>query len=629
MFTDMVGYTSLSQKDEAKAVELLDEHRSLLRPVFQRHGGREVKTLGDGFLVEFASGLEAVKCAYDIQQSLHELNSGRLPDSRIILRIGVHLGDVIKAGEDVYGDAVNIASRIEQLASPGGVCITEQVQLQVRNKFEVPIKRIGRKILKNVDQPVDLYELDLPWNKLDTEGEAPSHQVAVLPFANMSPDPQDEFFADGLTEEMIMELSQISGMGVIARTSVMRYKTQERSVKEICRDLGVGYVLEGSVRKATNRIRVTAQLVDTNERHVWAQRYDRELNDIFAVQSEIAREVAGTLELKLRTGDTTANNRTPNFEAYTLCMKARSLNDRRNREANEQAVALFNQALKHDPHYAKACAGLADCYRTAWNWRFIPGNEAKEKARELARRAIEMDSTLAEPHATLGSILDWDRRWDEAEEEFLKAISLNPSYVQARQAYGTHLLNIGRLEDGLRESMKARELDPLSPAVMWNLAKHYYFAGRFDESITEYNRLIDLEPGLAQSYYSRGWLHSIKGLQKEALADWETYYDLTKDEYGYTLLKATGEALWGSREKAMKMAEYAISILDRTPRKFADLPFWFFAIVEDSDQFFKWLDKAIEKQEVSPGYLRNDPTFQKMREDPRYSIALKQLKVPS
>ena len=279
MFTDLVGYTALTQRNEALAMQLLEEHRRLVRPFFPKHNGREVKTIGDAFLVEFASALEATRCAFDIQQSLNELNSGRQEDRRVLLRVGIHLGDVIHDQNDVYGDAVNIASRIEPLASPGGICVSQQVYDQIKNKFEFPLSTLGEKTLKNVSEPVEVYRVILPWEKKsESESSLEKTRIAVLPFTNMSSNPEEGYFADGMTEELITSLSGVRQLTVIARTSVMGYKGTTKKVREIGRELEVGSVLEGSVRKAGNKVRITAQLIDAaTEGHLWAQNYDRQL----------------------------------------------------------------------------------------------------------------------------------------------------------------------------------------------------------------------------------------------------------------------------------------------------------------------------------------------------------------
>ncbi len=300
MFSDIVGFTSLAQRNEARSIELLQQHRNTIRPFFPRHNGKEIKTMGDAFLVEFASALEAVRCAFDIQQSFHGLNSNRSTDTKILLRIGIHLGDVIHSENDVYGDAVNVASRIEPLAEPGGVCVSEQVYDQVMNKFEFPMASLGKQELKNVRLPIEVYKIVLPWERqAPGEPSLDRRRIAVMPFANFSPDSKDEYFADGMTEEIISTLSRIAGLKVISRTSIMRYKGAGKSVDEIAREINVGSLLEGSVRKASDDLRISAQLIDArSDEHVWSQNYDKKLENVFVIQREIAQSVAEALRVE-------------------------------------------------------------------------------------------------------------------------------------------------------------------------------------------------------------------------------------------------------------------------------------------------------------------------------------------
>ena len=304
MFTDIVGFTSLAQRDEDRAMRLLSEHNNLMRSILPKYSGREVKTIGDAFLIEFPSALDAVRSSVAIQKGMYERNSVLGASNRIQLRVGIHVGDVIsKQDGDILGDAVNISSRIEQFATPGGICISEQVFAQVNNKVDLRFVRLESQKLKNVDLPMDLYRIVLPW-----EGESAkqdvvldSRRVAVLPFKNMSPDPNDEYFADGLTEEVIASLSKVKELTVIARTSVMQYRAVSKRVTEIGRELNAGTLVEGSIRKAGNRIRVTVQMIDAQkDGHLWAQNYDRNLDDIFAIQTDIAERVTKELRIRAR-----------------------------------------------------------------------------------------------------------------------------------------------------------------------------------------------------------------------------------------------------------------------------------------------------------------------------------------
>jgi len=463
MFTDMVGFTTLTQQNEALAVELLEEQRSLVRASLAKYNGREVDTIGDGFLVEFASSLEAVKCAVEIQSALKETNAGRPEEKRIWIRIGIHLGDIIRTGTKVMGDAINVASRIEPLAPPGGICITAQVYASVLNKVECKFETLGMPELKNVVTPIEVFRIagygESMGRPVQIRAMMPKDRVAVLPFTNISANAADEYFADGMTEEMISSVSKVKGLRVIARTSVMRYKETRKSIVEIGRELNVGGVLEGSVRKAGDRIRINVQFVETlNEEPQWSQEYEREISDVFAIQSDIARHVARILrEYVLGTAPEGEERKaTSSPEAYVNYLRGRQLWNKRTEESLKKAIIFFEEALKNDENYAQAYTGLADSYATLALLEFMAPHEAYPKAKEAAGRALSLDSQLAEAHTSLGLIkfqYDWD--WKGAEEALREAIGLNPNYALAHHFFADYLKAMGRFEEALEQIEKA------------------------------------------------------------------------------------------------------------------------------------------------------------------------------
>src|SRR3989440_2373671 len=303
MFTDLVGYSALAGRNEALALTLLEEHRSIVRPIVSKFGGREIKAIADGFLLEFGSAVEATRCAVAIQESLQARNEECQPGHKVQARIGVHLGDVVFSDSDVLGDGVNIASRIEQLAAPGGICISEDVARQIRNKVPGALQSIGTPELKNIHARIEVFRL-VPSSSEPSGPAMQSNSIAVLPFVNMSADPENEYFSDGLTEDILTNLSRIKALKVISRTSVMQYKGTTKTVRQIGRELGVEAVLEGSVRKAGNQVRISAQLIDSHsDEHLWAQSYDRELRDIFSMQSEVAERIVQALRAQMTPGE--------------------------------------------------------------------------------------------------------------------------------------------------------------------------------------------------------------------------------------------------------------------------------------------------------------------------------------
>jgi adenylate cyclase len=630
MYTDMVGYTALGQRNESLSLALVDEQRKLLRPIFIRHGGREVKTMGDAFLVEFSSALDAVRCAYDAQRAIREFNISLPSEKRVHLRVGVHVGDVVESDGDISGDAVNVASRIESLAEDGGVCLTRQVYDHVQNKFELPLESLGSKLLKNVSFPLEVYKMMMPWD----EGKAvppillDKNRIAVLPFASMSPDPNDEYFADGLTEELIGKVSQVSGLEVIARTSVMNYKKKEKNVSQIGRELNVGTVMEGSVRKAGKRIRVAAQLINANtEGHLWSSSYDRDLEDIFTIQSDIANQIAEALKVRLTPVQVAASKHIESIEAYTLYLKGRSLWNRRDKEGVLGSLKLFQEAIKIDPDYAKAYSGLADAYHIAANNDFMDSYDGLARSKEAATKALEMDDTLAEAHASLGLNLHHDWSWEEAQREFRRAIGLNPSYASAHHWYSLCLGNMGRKKEAMEEIEKAHELDPLSPMITYLMGWDNIYNGNLDKANAVFERLIETEPTFAWGYWGRYACFMYKGMKERAYADLEASHRLSKDEDSYNSGLIFLYGVFEEREKALPMIEELIPKVGKSSISEGIVAEWY-ACLGDRDESFNWVDKAIAAKRISIAELRYCPGFANVRDDPRFPEIFKNLGLP-
>ena len=436
MFTDMVGFTALGQESEAVALETLKRHRALLRSVFAKHRGREVKTMGDAFLVEFESALEATLCAIDVQSSINSLSLEQ--GKKTLVRIGVHVGDVVHDGGDVLGDAVNVASRIEPLAPPGGICVSRQVYDHVKGKISYPLLKLEPREVKNVKEQVEVYSIVLPWQeKMDPNSghqRLDARRVAVLPLVSLSPDPNDEYFADGLTEELISRLSQVGGLEVIARTSAMNYKKKEKSVSQIGRELNVGTVMEGSVRKSGNRIRVTVQLINSaTEGHLWSSSYDRDLEDIFAVQSEIAESVASSLKVKLLEEDKNRleKGETRDPKAHILVLRGGLQLQRWDLASIKSAIGYFEEAIARDEHYAIAYVRLSQAYGRLGFMDLMDQKEVYRKAEGYARRALGMDESIADAHVALAIALIDNYDFVVSDRELKRALELNPNSVVA------------------------------------------------------------------------------------------------------------------------------------------------------------------------------------------------------
>jgi adenylate cyclase len=622
MYTDMVGYTALGQRNESLSLALVEEQRQLIRPILIRHNGREVKTIGDAFLVEFQSALDAVRCAYDVQRATREFNISVPEERRLHLRVGIHLGDVVESLGDISGDAVNVASRIESLAEDGGVCLTRQIYDHVHNKFDLPLVSLGPKSLKNVSAPVETYRMEMPWgfHKTSQLGELDKRRIAVLPFVNMSPDPVDEFFADGMTEELITAISGLQGLQVIARTSVMSYKGGGRTkLSTIGDDLRVGTVLEGSVRKAGNRIRVTAQLVDVpTESHLWSEKYDRELDDVFKIQDDIAGKIAQALKIKLILIQESGRKQTENMEAYALYLKGRSLWNSRSREGVLEAIKLFQEATRIDPSYAKAYSGLADAYHMAAWYGYMDRTEGNTKRDYAIAKALELDDALPEAHASLGNALSYGLSFQEAQLELRRAIELNPSYASAHHWLSLCLIELGKLNEAIDEMKEARELDPLSPVITDTLAQEIaYYLGKVDQALEILDKLTQREPNYPYAYLSRSYCFAMKRMKSEAFADLQTYSNFLNDEESHKVGLAWLHGWFGEEDQARHLLQEVLQDEQHAPTNPARIA-RVYAIVGEKDEFFAWVDRAIGIRQLTVGLLRYDPSYQRMKDDPRF-----------
>jgi adenylate cyclase len=636
MFTDMVGFTTLTQRNESLALEMLEEHRSLIRSFLEKHHGREVDTIGDGFLVEFASSLDAVNCAVDIQSALKHKNAKLPEERRVWIRIGIHLGDIIRRGTKVVGDAVNIASRIEPLAPSGGICITAQVYASVVNRVDYVFKSLGMPELKNVVMPIEVFRVagfgESVIRPMQIKKMMAPDRVAVLPFANISMNPGDDYLADGMTEEMISSVSKMKGLRVIARTSVMRYKGTQKSIAEIGRELNVGSVLEGSVRKAGDKLRISVQFVDTlNEEPQWTREYDREISDVFAVQSDIAHRVAEALRDHLLGGgiiERDEKSTTNNFEAYTNYLRGRQQWSKRTEESLKKSIGFFENALKNDKKYAQAYTGLADSYATLAFLEFMAPHEAYPKAKEAVERALVLDAKLAEAHTSLGLIkfqYDWD--WNGAESEFRKAINLNPNYAPAHHFFADYLKAMGRFEEALAEIEKAQELDPLSLAISTGVGHVLYLSRQYDRAIEQYREAVELDPGfmLTHVWFGRPYLE--KGMFKEAIAELQMAVKLSRESTLALAMLGHGFAAAGRTAEAMQILE---SLKERSESRY--VPSYWIAVIyngfRDREQTVAWMRKAFEERSSWLVWSNVEPRFAWLRDDPDFAALLAAMKFP-
>jgi adenylate cyclase len=558
MFTDMVGYTALSQRNETLALELLEEHRRILRSIFPRFNGTEIKTIGDAFLVEFQSALEAAQCALEIQRTLAKRNPDVSAERRIELRIGIHVGDVVHREGDVYGDGVNIASRIQPVAGIGGICISVDVERQIHHALDARFEKLAPVELKNVEVPMDLFRIVLPWerdNRLTPDREKPNvrqrpipvgwlvaaalllvmiagwflfgrykistrqsavpiKSVAVLPFENLSRDPDNAYFTDGVQDQILTDLSQIADLKVISRTSVMQYKSGvARNLRKIGEELGVAHVLEGSVQRAANKIRVSAQLIDARtDAHLWAQTYDRDLADVFAIQSEIAKAIADQLQAKLSPNERKAIEQPPTTDlaAFDLYSRAKSLLLTTNFSANNErdvrkAIELMDEAVKRDPSFFDAYCQLAYAHETLYAVFASDHTPARLALAEAAvQAATRLRPDAGETHLARAQYLYFGRRdYAGALAELDSARRALPNDPRIFELTAYILRRRGDQEEGLRNLQRAVELDPRNLFTLQQIALSYQYLGRYAESIAALDRALSIVPDNVETRANR------------------------------------------------------------------------------------------------------------------------------
>ncbi|OCP15091.1 adenylate/guanylate cyclase domain-containing protein [Ensifer sp. LC163] len=573
---DVVGYSRLMQVDEAGTlVRLKERRRAILSPLVGQHQGRIVKVMGDGVLVEFASAVNAVACAVALQQAMESDNAGLPGDRRIVLRVGVNLGDVLVEGSDLYGDGVNIAARLQGLAEPGSVFVSETVFKHVRGKVQVGFEDLGEHSLKNMAEPVRMYKVSgaAVDAVVPRTTDRPSKiSVAVLPFANLSGDPEQEYFSDGITEDIITDLSKASAVSVIARNTAFAFKGKTVNVSKIAEQLNVSHVLEGSVRKADGRVRISAQLINGKAGdHVWAERYDRDLKDIFALQDEISHAIVAALKGKLLPEEKKAieTRSTHNPEAYQLYLLARHYHRQRGARNLQIAIRFCQRALNIDPSYARAWALVALCQAVLHS-----GGKSEESGLSAAEKALALDSDLAEAYA----------------------------------AKGRALAELGRLNGALSAHEESLRLEPDSNDVRHSFGRTCLWLGRYEDAVTHFERaaqLLDTDyasPGfLSQSYRSLGRHEEAKSSARWELERIEREISLRPDNANAMMRGAIALAYLGEKERAQEWASRALTVepdddpIDQYNMACA------FVYLNELDQAVDQLDSCLRK--MSPEFV--------------------------
>lgn len=616
MFTDVVGYTSMSSRDEASALDLLDRYRGVLNSVFPTFEGRVVKTMGDGFLVEFASAVEAVDCAVEVQKRMREFNTPLSDEMKLMVRIGIHVGDVVHSDGDVLGDAVNVASRVEPLAEPGGICVTRQVADQVEGKVRWSLLPLGARELRNLPNPVELFAVSEPsagplWPRMATD----RRRVAILPFNNLSPDPADRYFADGITEELISTVSRIGSLSVISRSSAMRYRDTTMPLGQVGRELGVGAILEGSVRKSGNKVRIAAQLIEVDsDRYVWSQTYDRDLTDIFAVQGEIARQVAEGLEIQLlsREKQRLEARQTGSTEAYSLYLKGRYYWNERTEEGVKRAVGYFEEALRADDRFAKAYTGLADCYLILANYEWMAPAASGELAKKNAMKALALDGSLAEAHASLG-LVKVNHEWDlvEGDRELKLALELSPNYAPAYHWSGILLGYQGKHVDALVMVRRALELDPYSMVIRQAEGVVLLNLGRHDEALRCLTSLAEDNPRLPSVHFWLSMTHLALSQHSQAVSEARKEVEMDEHDQGARLDLAYALSESGKKDEATTILNDVLASKDvyYSP---CSVGLVMLSLGHEKDGA-SWLRRACDEHDSSLLYFRSFEIYAKLR----------------
>ena len=693
MFTDMVGYSALSQRDDQLALELLEEHRHLLREIFPRFYGTEIKTIGDAFLVEFGSALEAAQCAIEIQRSLAKRNHDVTHDRRIELKIGIHIGDVVHRNGDVYGDGVNIASRIEALAGAGGICVSMDVERQIRNALEARFEKFGSADLKNIKLPMELFRIVLPWEtgakpKRDAtrsswktsvmaaiaaiilvglffgwwliQGSGPKHQpvaaatasavpsapatvpdqksVAVLPFVNLSDDKGSEYFSDGVSEELLTILQKIPGMHVAARTSAFSFKGKNATAQEIGQKLGVAHLVEGSVRKSGDAVRIAARLsrADTGQ-ELWSENFTRDLKDVFAVQTELAQTIVQQLRGQLTDGAAGSTDKakiraevqaaekggTKNPEAHQAYLQGRFYQNRSSEKSIGEALSFYQRAVELDPAYALAWAGVAQAHTWYCNFATEGGLKSFDAhlaaARDATARALALEPDLPDAlfaRAMIQTNFDFD--WKGAGETLQKALAVAPQDPALLAHAGNLESARGQTAPALDFYRRAVAADPVNATYRSYLANNLALAKHYEEARAEYARAIELNPaapwyhaGLGSTYLLEGKFEEAATAAQQDTAEWAKLTILAAARWSQKRIPESDAALDQLIKDSAETAAYQIAGV--------------YGYRGDKDRAFEWLERARRQRDAGLAGLRLETYLDNVKGDPRWDAFLRKM----
>jgi adenylate cyclase len=630
MFSDMAGYTALMQQNEQLAKDKRRRLKDVLETSVAGYNGKILQYYGDGALCMFSSAIDGVNCAVEIQQTLQQ-------EPKVDLRIGIHTGDISIEEETIYGDGVNLASRIESLAVSGSIFISEKVFDEIRNQENLTTREMGYFELKNVVRPVRIFAIDNKGLVVPTRDELkgktkqPFNRLAVLPFVNMSADPENEYFSDGITEELLNALTKVDGLQVTSRTSAFAFKGRNHDIREIGIQLNVDRILEGSVRKAGNRVRITAQLINaTDGYHIWSENYDRNLTDIFEVQDEISSIIANKCRKNLAAREheeTLIKVPTQNLEAYTLYLKGLYFHNKITPNDTKKAIECFEKAIALAPDYAQAYAMTAACYAHLGATGQMQPDAAFEVVHKYSDKALQLDSSLAIGYVAKGwAYLFYDWKWKQAYESLIKAIELNPATTSAYFLLSFYYLSTGRKKEAVDIMEKALQIDPLSPTVIQFLADAYFNVGRIDDALRQVEWLLDMHPQMRVALELKGWCIGVKGDWKKAAEIFEELHRLTKHPLkglaplgcAYARLGEAEKALECIRKIEQRQVEEPEIVLDQ------DLAMIWWSLGE-KDKFFHHIFQCVEKRIGPVAILIDHYMFKEATIDPRYQLLKEKL----
>jgi adenylate cyclase len=671
MFADMMGYTAMMQEDEAGATLLRSRQKKTLETLIPAHNGKIIQFFGDGTLSMFDSSADAVRCGIAIQ---HELQK----EPRVKLRIGIHSGDVVYNSDGIYGDCVNLASRIESLSVPGAVLYSGKVYDEIKNQRDIQSVSLGKFHLKNVNQPLEVFAaandgLIVPspayiTGKLSQENFSLSsmlkkrkvrlivliilsafitliialfyrtagkssyvfNSIAVLPLENLSGNPEQEYFVSGMHETLISELSKISSLKVISRTSTLQYKDTKKPMPEIAKELGVKALIEGSVIREGDIVRITVQLIDgTTDKHLWTEKFDRELRGILALHNEVAQKIAEAIKLELSPQDKErlVSAQAVNPRAYELYLTGRHYWNQRTINSYKQAIESYKKALEQDSNYAQAYAAMADCYILLGEQGGMPQQEAKLLANNSIQKALALNNKLAETFSSMGVWkLSYEWNWAESEKAFKKAIDLNPGYAITYQWYGRTLGFIGRYDEAIKLLEKAKELDPLSPVIVAYIGQVHIYAKQYNKAEVVLKDALKVHPNHPLILHNIGELYAAQGRYAEAIVPLQQSSELSASAH-YKSILAYAYAMANRKAEAMSILIELLNKSDSGSVSGFNVAAVYLAL-GDNEKALSQLEQGYEHRDVWMKELIAWPWFDSLHDEPRYKNLIRRMNFP-